>query len=167
MNNSIIERLEFETGRLIFKDVRYMLIRPDVLISLQKSIEAELGPEKCLKIMMAAGNLGGRRSSQRFKEAFGYGEREIVEFMCGMGGEIGWGVFSLVELAVEAGTMIIEVTDSPYAAVYGPSETPVCHLIRGVLAGLGAGVFEADVRSDETACAAAGAPACRFEVRRR
>ena len=113
MKNSILEQLEFETGHLIFKDVRYMFIRPEVIVTLHKGIEAEVGPEKCAEIMVSAGSVGGDKSSRRFKEVFGYSEREIAEFMCKMGGEIGWGIFTLAHLDVDNGEMIIEVRDSP------------------------------------------------------
>nr|BAL57584.1 4-vinyl reductase 4VR [uncultured Chloroflexota bacterium] len=166
MKNSILEQLVFEPGRLVYKDVRYMFIRPEVIVTLQKALEAEVGPEKCGQMMMAAGNVGGSKSSQRYKEVFGYNEQQIVEFMCRMGGEIGWGVFRLQHLDVAGGEMVIEVSDSPFAAAYGPAQTGVCHLIRGVLAGMGAGIFGGEVTSTETACTATGAATCRFEVRR-
>ncbi|MFQ5611905.1 MAG: hydantoinase B/oxoprolinase family protein [Anaerolineae bacterium] len=166
LENAILNELTFETGHLNYKGVRYMFIRPEVIATWQKGLEAEVGPEKCAEIMMAAGGVGGAKSSQRYKEVFNYTEQEIVEFMCKMGGEIGWGIFRLAHLDLDAGQMIVEVRDSPFAAAYGPSETSVCHLIRGVMGGMGAGIFgpQAEVSSQETACAAKGDPACRFEV---
>lgn len=166
MQNSILEQLAFETGHLNYKGVRYMLIRPEVIATWHKALAAEVGPEKCAAMMMAAGMTGGAKSSQRYKEVFNYTEREIVEFMCKMGGEIGWGIFHLAKLDIERGQMIIEVADSPFAAAYGPAEQPVCHLLRGVMAGLGAGVLGGEVVSLETACVATGDPRCRFEVQK-
>ena len=46
MENSILEQLEFETGRLLFKDVRYMFIRPEVIATWQKALEVEVGSKK-------------------------------------------------------------------------------------------------------------------------
>lgn len=166
MENSILNELDFKPGYLLYKDVRYMLIRPEVIAILHQQLETELGPEKCVEIMMAAGNVGGAKSSQRYKEVFGFSEREIVEFMCNMGGEIGWGIFSLEHLDVEKEEMIIQVKDSPFAAAYGSSDSGVCHLIRGVMDGMGAGLFDGPVTSLETTCAAKGDDACRFEVKR-
>ncbi len=166
MENSILEQLTFETGHLNFKEVRYMFIRPEVIATMHKSMEAEIGPEKCAEIMMAAGNVGGSKSSQRYKEVFGYSEQEIALFMCKMGGEIGWGIFHLARLDVEKGQMIIEVSDSPFAAAYGPSESAVCHLIRGVMAGMGAGIFGSEVAALETSCTAKGDSCCRFEIQK-
>jgi predicted hydrocarbon binding protein len=164
MENSILGQLVFEPGRLTFKDVPYILIRPEVIAALHKGIAAEVGPEKCAEIMQAAGSVGGAKSSQRFKELFGYNEQQIVEFMCQMGGEIGWGVFRLAQLDLEKGQLVVEITESPFAAAYGPAESSVCHLIRGVLTGLGGSIFGGPVSAIETACAAKGDLCCRFEV---
>lgn len=164
MENSILTQLAFEPGRLTFKEVRYILIRPEVIAALHKGVAAEVGPEKCAEIMMAAGSVGGAKSSQRFKEIFGYNEQQIVEFMCKMGGEIGWGIFRLARFDLEQGQMVVEISDSPFAAAYGPAESSVCHLIRGVMAGLGSGIFGGPVSAVETACAAKGDACCRFEV---
>ena len=71
------------------------------------------------------------------------------------------------ESDLEKGQMIIEVGDSPFAAAYGQAESGVCHLIRGVMAGLGAGIFGGEVSSVETTCAAKGDARCRFEVQKR
>ena len=169
MSNEILDDLHFETGRLAFKDVRYMLIRPDTVVDFQKAVEALVGPEKCAEAMMAGGYTGGSRSSKRYKDVFDYSDEEIVAFMCRMGGSIGWGKFSLVELDAEGKRLVIEVQDSPFAKAYvrdepSASPLPVCHMIRGVLAGMAAGMFGGDVASEETSCVARGDPVCCFVV---
>jgi predicted hydrocarbon binding protein len=60
----------------------------------------------------------------------------------------------------------VSVRRSPFAEAYGPSTTPVCHLLRGVLEALAAAALTGTPAVVETACAAMGAPACRFETRR-
>ena len=170
MSNEILDNLKIETGRLTFKDVRYMLIRPDTVVDFQKAVEAMVGPEQCAEAMMAGGYTGGSRSSKRYKEVFNYTDEEIVAFMCRMGGEIGWGKFGLIELDAAGKQLVIEVEGSPFAEAYArdePSPFPVCHMIRGVLAGMAAGIFDGDVASEETECAAKGDPVCRFVVRGR
>lgn len=176
-DNEILDNLKVETGRLTFKDVRYMLIRPDTVVDFQKAVEALVGPEKCAEAMMAGGYTGGSRSSRRYKEVFDYTDEEIVAFMCQMGGEIGWGRFSLIELDATNKRLIIEVEGSPFAEAYvrdqpatlrqaqgTASQLPVCHMIRGVLAGMAAGIFGGDVASEETECVAKGDPVCRFVI---
>lgn len=196
--NSVLDGLQYEAsgGRLSYKGVRYLLIRPETLVAFQLAVEAEVGPEKCAELMQAGGFTGGALSARRYRDVFGYSDRETAEFMCRMGSEIGWGHFTLVRLDVAGREMIVEVVGSPFAEAYRAlrplteqgsraiaafveehtleASTPplphrggegVCHFIRGVLAGLGAGLFGGEVVSAETTCQARDAPLCRFEVR--
>jgi son of sevenless-like protein len=170
-DNSILENVQWsaDSGAITFNDVRYMLIRPDTIVDLQKAVEAMVGPESCAGAMMAGGHTGGSRSSRRYKEVFGYSDQQIVAFMCRMGGEIGWGRFSLIELDTASKRLVVEVADSPFAQAYAgdkphASEFPVCHMIRVVLAGMAAGIFGGDVTAEETSCIAKGDPICRFVI---
>lgn len=168
MKNSILDELEYDAdeGRISFKDVRYMVIRPDTVVDFQKAVEAEIG-EKVAEMMMAGGYTGGSRSSRRYKELFNYSDEEIVAFMCKMGGEIGWGRFEVEEFDKEGKELVIVVRNSPFAEVYGPSDRGVCHMIRGVVAGMATGIFGGEVSSEETLCRAKGDELCRFVVRGR
>ena len=164
MENSILNQLSAEPGHFSFKGIRYMLIRPDTIIHFQKAVEATVGQEKCAEMMMAGGLTGGSRSTRHFIKALGYNEEEIATFMCGMGSELGWGDFRLMSLDMESGQLVVEVAGSPFAAAYGRSDVSVCHMIRGVLKGLGASVFRGNVSSSETRCIAKGDEICRFEI---
>lgn len=165
MKNDVLQGLEWDAdrGRLTFNQVRYLLIRPETLIGFQKAAEAELG-ERAGALLYAGGFTGGSLSSYRYKEVFGYSDREIVTFMCRMGGQIGWGRFELLELNLTTGSLIVQVHGSPFAEAYGTADHGVCHFIRGVLAGLGTTIFGAEVKATETHCAAMGDPHCQFTV---
>lgn len=165
MTNEIVANLEWDPaeGRLSFKEVRYLLIRPETLVDFQKAAEAALG-EQAGQLVYEGGFTGGALSSRRYKAEFGYSDEEIVDFMCTMGGQIGWGHFELIELDADAGRLVVRVEDSPFAEAYGEADTGVCHFIRGVMGGMGAGLFDAEVEAMETACGAMGDPACRFRV---
>jgi predicted hydrocarbon binding protein len=166
MKNSILDDLEYdeERGRISFRDVPYMLIRPDTLVDFQKAVQAQVG-DKVAEMMMAGGCTGGSRSSRRYKEIFNYTDEQIVAFMCKMGGEIGWGRFDVEKLDPDSHELIIAVRNSPFAQAYGSSDKGVCHMIRGVLAGLAAGIFGTEVTSEETLCLAKGDELCRFVLR--
>ncbi len=83
-----------------------------------------------------------------------------------MGGQIGWGRFRLLKVDSGAQEMIVTVDASPFAEAYqGQAESGVCHLIRGVLGGLGSSIFAVDVHASETLCRAVGDERCRFEIR--
>lgn len=165
MANSILDNIEYfeNEGAIIFKDVRYMLIRPDTVVDFQKAVEAELG-DRTAEMMMAGGYAGGSRSSQKYKDVFHYSDEEIVAFMCNMGREIGWGDFEVEEFDQEGGRLIVLVRNSAFAEAYGSAQKGVCHLIRGVMAGMAAGIFGTDVRSEETHCRAKGDELCRFVI---
>jgi predicted hydrocarbon binding protein len=166
MKNSILDNLEYDAdeGRIAFKDVRYMVIRPDTVVDFQKAVEAEVG-ERVAEMMMAGGYTGGSRSSRRYKELFNYSDEETVAFMCKMGGEIGWGKFEVEKLDTDDKELIVVVRNSPFAEAYGPSDKGVCHMIRGVMAGMAAGIFSSEVSSEETLCRAKGDELCRFVLK--
>ncbi len=165
--NSILDELEWDSNRgaLTFEGVRYLLIRPETLVGYQRQLEAELGPEAAGRILFEGGRIGGRTSGQKYKDAFGLSDREAVEYMCRMGGEIGWGHFQLKRWAPEDGLFEVRVAASPFAEAYGgQAQSGVCHFTRGVLCGLGEGLFGAPAKGGEMACLAQGDEACSFRV---
>jgi len=166
-DNSVLSELTYsaERGALEFKGVRYLLIRPETLRSLHEAAEGKLGTPIAADLLFAGGFTGGKLSGERYKQTLGLSIAEAVEFMCRMGGEIGWGRFRLVELDEVNRRLKVEIDDSPFAEGYDePAQAGVCHLTRGVLSGLATGFFEEEMRSEETLCRAKGDPRCRFEI---
>jgi predicted hydrocarbon binding protein len=146
-------------GALAIGEARYLLIRPETLAALQKAAETALGP-RAAECFAAGGRAGGGKASASL-----FGSREDrVRRLMDTGTAIGWGAFALERLTAEA--MVVMVHRSPFAEAYGPSTTPVCHLIRGVLEALAAVTLAGAPSVVETACVAMGADACRFETRR-
>lgn len=166
MENSILADLKFDAqrGALLYNDVRYLLIRPETLIAFQKAAEEKLGAGAD-QLLFAGGYTGGTLSARRYREVFGFSDEESVAFMAKMGMEIGWGKFSVMRLDVMAGELIFQVESSPFAAAYGKAGRGVCHLIRGVFAGLASGIFGCEVSAREEECLAMGNPACQFVIR--
>jgi predicted hydrocarbon binding protein len=166
MGNSILDDLEYNegSGTISFHGVRYMLIRPDTVVDFQKAVEEALGDEVA-ESMMAGGYTGGSRSSKRYREVFGYSDEEIVSFMCNMGREIGWGNFEVEGFDKDGRELVVVVRNSAFAEAYGSAGGGVCHMIRGVMAGMAAGIFGGDVTSEETHCRAKGDDLCRFVIR--
>ena len=146
-------------GALTIGGARYLLIRPETLAALQKASEAALGPAAAA-CFVAGGRAGGGRAAAALP-----GAREArVRGLMDTGRAIGWGTFALERLTDD--TMVVTVRRSPFAEAYGASTQPVCHLIRGVLEALAAATLAGAPPVVETACAAMGAAACRFEARR-
>src|SRR4030042_1597602 len=142
MNNEMLKELNFvqEKGGLFYKEVRYLLIRPETLISFQKAVERELGV-KANQILFESGFTGGALSSKKYQEFFSFSDEEIVRFMISMGSQIGWGGFELEKFDPVQKKLIIKVFHSPFAEAYGTSTSGVCHFIRGVMAGKGFTIF--------------------------
>ncbi len=166
-DNNVLSELSYsaERGTLEFKGVRYLLIRPETLRALHQAAEGELGAPKAADLLFVGGFTGGKLSGERYKQSLGLTDAEAVEFMCRIGGEIGWGRFQLIELDEASSRLVVEVEHSAFAGDYDePTQAGVCHLTRGVLSGLAAGLFEVEVRSNEVQCLAKGDPRCRFEI---
>ena len=165
MENQILKDLRFnsEKGGLFFKEVRYLLMRPETFVSFQKAIEKELG-DKASQILYQSGFQGGRLSSKNYQKVLKLSREEIIHFMVEMGPQIGWGRFELERLDHNNKVLIVRVYHSPFAEGYGPSSKAVCHLIRGVLGGMASSVFGKEIESKEISCLAKGDQYCRFEV---
>jgi predicted hydrocarbon binding protein len=165
MNHEILKELNVvvEKGGLFYRDVRYLLIRPETLATFQKAIEKELG-EKASQVLFEAGFEGGALSSKKYREVFGLSDQEIIQFMMDMGPQIGWGRFELERFNPGERCLIVKVYHSPFAEAYGSSSLPVCHLIRGVLGGMASTVFGRKTEAIESSCLAKGDKSCRFEI---
>lgn len=167
MHNSFLEQLQYqpEQGALHFRGVRYLMIRPETLMTLQWGLEAELGPTKAGQLLFDAGYSGGKLSGGKFKTDLNLDDREAAKFMCAMGGEIGWGHFRLEHIAAEPPSMIIEIVSSVFAEAYGgESEQGVCHFSRGVFAGLAEGIYSQSMAAQETKCLAMGDQVCEIVI---
>jgi len=166
MDNAILADLKFDAtrGALLYNDVRYLLIRPETLIAFQKAAEEKLGAGAD-ELLYAGGFTGGTLSAKKYREVFKLTDQQAIEFMAKMGTEIGWGKFTVSSFSVANRTLELTVESSPFAAAYGKASRGVCHLIRGVFAGLASGIFGCDVISREEECLAMGHTRCRFVIR--
>ncbi|MCC6740249.1 MAG: 4-vinyl reductase [Planctomycetia bacterium] len=157
-----IPGLSCEPGRIALNGVRFLLVRPETLVGFQKAIEKE-APELAARALQAGGADGGGRSARRLRDDKGLRGRELVEAMCKMGTEIGWGRFRVESFADGAFTVVVE--SSPYAEAYGKAAAPVCHFLAGVMKGVGEALW-GNASATENACAAHAAGTCQFRVRR-
>ncbi|MFH1862039.1 MAG: V4R domain-containing protein [bacterium] len=152
-----------DAGALLYKGVRYLLIRPETIIEFQKAVEKDLGVEEVGQALYCGGHRGGSLSATHFRTQLGFSAEEIVSFMAQMGGGLGWGHFAIITLDAKRGVLEIEVFHSVFAEAYQQAEVPVCHLIRGVFAGVWEGVMQRRVLGLETRCRAVDGPgACVF-----
>ena len=165
-SNSFLAELGFEPelGALFYQGVRYLLIRPETLSAFQKAVEEKLGAEAD-ELLYAGGFAGGSLSAKKYRDVFKLTAEQSVAFMAQMGTEIGWGKLEIERLDMAAGELTVRVESSPFAAAYGRSERGVCHLVRGVFAGLASGIFLREVTVLEAECAAMGHEHCKIVIR--
>lgn len=163
--NSIIDQLMYDSasGALTYRDVRYLLIRPETIVGFQKTIEkhSRTGAQEAL---FQGGYRGGYLSAKKYKEMQNLSDSETISFMMTMGAEIGWGNFQLIEYDFEIRKLQIRVKNSAFAEAYGDSTEGVCHLISGVLSGLATVLFAQNCIASETECLAKGDKHCVFHV---
>ena len=163
--NSIIDRLIYDSdsGALTYRDVRYLLIRPETIVGFQKTIEnhSRAGAREAL---FQGGYRGGYLSAKKYKELQKLSDSETIRFMMTMGAEIGWGNFQLIAYDFEIRELKVKVINSAFAEAYGDSAEGVCHLISGVLSGLATVLFGRECAASETECRAKGDPHCVFRV---
>ena len=162
-NNPILEELVYDpsSGSLRYNGVRYLLIRPETIAGFQKAL-FELHGEEIGSRLFQGGVAGGRKSAKKYRDIHGYSEREIIDFMLEMGNQIGWGHFSLDKYDPEMKYLGVVVKHSPFAEAYGDSAHAVCHILRGVIAGLASVLFSDSCTAAEVECQARGDDRCRF-----
>ena len=164
--NSIINQLVYDhvAGRLAYRDIRYVIIRPETIVGFQKTIEKH-SRENAREALFQGGYQGGYLSAKKFKEMQNLSDTETIGFMMTMGAEIGWGHFELVEYDFEKLKLNVRVENSAFAEAYGDATEGVCHLINGVLSGLATVLFGRNCMGSETECLAKGDKHCIFHIR--
>ena len=163
--NPILDELVYDSssGALNYKGVRYLMIRPETIAGLQRALNANSG-KSADKSFFEGGFTGGCLSAKKYKELHNFSDLEVIEFMMKMGSQIGWGHFSLEHYDAKLKNLHVCVTHSPFAEAYGKSSQGVCHLIRGVLAGMASILFGSNCASDEIECRAKGDSRCMFVI---
>jgi predicted hydrocarbon binding protein len=156
-DNPVLAELAHEPGVLTYRGGRYLLIRPETLVALQRAVEQALG-DGAPACFAAGGRAGGGRAVSELAGT----PAERIERLLAMGSAIGWGEFALETLSPSR--LVLTVRRSPFAEAYGASRHPVCHLTCGVLESLTAAAFGTPWRVTEAQCLATGAAACRFEA---
>ncbi len=157
------ERLEWdrEAGELRDGEVRYLMLRPDTLMG----AFALLAPEARAQALTALARSTaehGAKSARRYQNLGAADAERLVAVIEETAPQLGWGVWRLERAGGDA--FELEVRNSPFAAGYGASDRPVCAPIAGMFAAVTGLIAGAETAAEEVACAATGAPACRFRA---
>ncbi len=158
------DRLVFDAARGEYRDgdIRYLMLRPDALMGLFAELPAAMRDAALAAFARSITRFGGR--SARSYQAAGAADADaLLATIAATAPQLGWGIW---DLARDAAGLALTVRNSPFAAGAGPSPGPVCAPIVGMLRAVGGMVLDGEAAAHETECAAAGAPCCRFTVRR-
>lgn len=160
---NLLSNLKYDgdRGEILLNNTRYLLIRPETVMTFQREAEAAFGAA-IGGILFQGGYRGGRLSAETFGQADGRQDEAIAKFMTEMGTQLGWGKLWISKFSSSDGTLEVVVENSVFAQGYGTSTHPVCHLIKGVFAGVAEVIFQSPVTGEEVSCLAKGDEHCRF-----
>jgi hypothetical protein len=151
------QRGEFSDG-----GIRYMLIRPDVLMGLARELPG-IEPQVFLAALERAAFVNGMRSFERYREQGRFAGQEALEHTSDIAASLGWGEWLVHEQP--DGSRFIDVRNSPFAFGFGASSIPVCAPIVGILKVVAAVFPGGAAQVEEIACCSQGAEVCRFHLR--
>ncbi|MFN3644395.1 MAG: V4R domain-containing protein [Gemmobacter sp.] len=158
---TFLERLRHDPAQGAHFDAarRYMMIRPEALMGTFRRLPPDARAAALDALAASIFEMGS--DSARAYAATGGGGIALAQTVARTAPELGWGVWTM-DAAPDR--LHLTVASSPFAAGFGPSATPVCHAIVGMLRAVGGLVFGRPATAREIACAACGAPACTFEA---
>lgn len=163
--NQLLDSMTFEPerGALSLQTARYVVLSPSILMELQKSVESHL-PEEAAALISETASVEGANLASRYRDVFAYTPEQVLDGVAFLLSESGWGSLAPEMMNLEGRELVFKLFDSPFAEVYGPTTRPVCHIVLGMLQGVGMTLFECEVDGMEVQCLAKGDGACRFVV---
>jgi predicted hydrocarbon binding protein len=159
--------IDVTEGALEAFHCRFMFMRPEVLVNIQKQLEGTVGAST-KGFLYLAGERSGKDALHTIEGLVPTSqsvEPEFVKRLTDAGALFGWGRYEVIVMEPDGSQIILALTNSPIATSYGPSKKPVCHLLAGWLAGIVNRIFKKEFLCEETACVAQGRPRCEFRVR--
>lgn len=156
------ERLAWAPGEGAVRDgeVRYLLLRADTLMTMFALLPAEERARALAALAEAVRRRGGD-SARRYMAGLD-GPDELYRAVAETAAQLGWGAWTFRRGA--GGPPALTVRNSPFAEAYGPSATPVCAAIAGMLAAVAEAATGRPHTAEETRCRAGGAASCRFRA---
>lgn len=151
-------RFQPDLGVISDSDVRYVMMRPDVLMNAARALGAV---EAFVAALDESAYANARASFESYVERGMMTRQDCLARTASLAGQLGWGQWTIAPDESE-----VQVRDSPFASGFGTGDIPVCGPISGVLRALLFVLFGEQARVREVACAAQGAECCRFALER-
>lgn len=148
-----------EDGALFQGDIRYVLMRPDVVMGVLRHVA---DPAVLIDAMRRSACENAVNSFNSYKQSGALGNSDPVAHCCEMAGQLGWGSWNVVEQA--SSQYVVEAVNSPFAHAASGEGQAVCGWIAGVLQAVAVAYGHPSAQVSETACAAQGNDCCRFTI---
>lgn len=157
------------------------MIPTDILLEMEHRLSDKIGKDEAGQFIYDCGLHQTKTGAKRYLDNKGeiarlYQRLPVTgDAAMEMGWEVlkmaGWGDTRLTEFIGSGEKAIARTKNSPtaeaYLAKYGKSDRPVCHYLRGLLAGVAESVSGYDYSVVEKTCRATGmTPECVFELKR-
>ena len=149
-------------GEIREGNIRYLLMRPDVLMGMVEYLD-EPTMTKVLLALQKSAFENGRASLRQYNELDFASDNEKLSFVCKTAAKLGWGNLTYTLNRHDDPTFTL--TNSPFAKGHGISKVPVCAPMAGILNALMEVFFESNATVKEVSCASQGQDYCLFEVR--
>ncbi len=165
MRNDLLDSLENlpEGGAIMCGETRLMLLNPEILLDFQKSMESELGAEKVGQELYKIGHIYGKLFALQTESEVELETGELIRHFARMNRHMGWGRTEITSLDAKRGVLELDVFHSIFAEGYRKSDFPVCHLIRGLFAGVWQFALGRETSGLEMRCRAVDGPGpCTF-----
>lgn len=146
-------------GALYQSDIRYVLMRPDVVMGTIKHVAS---PADLIEAMRNSAFEHAINSFNSYRETGAVENSDPVEHCCIMAGQLGWGRWEIVDKLSDG--YVIDATNSPFAIPLKGVDLVMCGWITGILQAITTAHGYPNAHVDETACAAQGNESCRFTI---
>jgi predicted hydrocarbon binding protein len=159
---SFKDRLLFDDaqGEVLDGPRRYLLLRADTLMTMFLRLP-EPARASALDALEEAVHAQGSDSARAYLAQAGGDGDALLASIERTAPQLGWGRW---QFEASGERLRLEVRNSPFAQGFGPSETPVCHAVRGMLRGVADLRLGRASRSLELRCASQGHASCLFEA---
>jgi hypothetical protein len=152
------------SGEIFDDGIRYILIRPDVLMGVADS-SGGIALNVFLKALENSAFRNVQDSFAQYRSDGRFSDTDVLDSTCRIAATLGWGLWTANRQ--EDGSTIVEVPNSPFAAGFGPSAEVVCAPIVGILKAVALAQSAAAQEVREVCCVARGDTTCRFRIPRK
>lgn len=154
-----------EKGELRDGAIRYLMMRPDVLMGMFARM-SDAARDEALSALTASVVENGGKSVKAYRDSGAVDPTAMMAIITDISGELGWGVWSFDTISPER--IDITVANSPFADGIGHSDKPICAPITGMLTAVGPLLLNCEaVEVVEVVCRAQTRQGpCRFTLKR-